>query len=139
MTQAEASGSCLCGQVRFFVSGPVIAFQYCHCSRCRKASGSAHAANLLVPFDSLQWTAGEDLVQRWDMPEAKYFSRCFCRACGSSLPWASRTGKAFIVPAGSLDEDPGCRPAMSIHWGSKAPWYLAVDELPRHDEGPPRR
>ena len=138
MTEAKVRGSCLCGAVRFRVSGPVLAFQYCYCSRCRKTSGTAHAANIFVRSDALAWITGEEQVRRWDMPEAKYYSRCFCDVCGSALPWLSRTGKAWIVPAGSLDEDPGWRPAMSIFWDSRAPWYESVDDLPQHAEGPPR-
>ena len=40
------SGTCLCGAVRFEISGSFERFYLCHCSRCRKGSGSAHAANL---------------------------------------------------------------------------------------------
>ena len=54
----SARGSCLCGSVTFEVQGPPSAFRYCHCSRCRKASGSAHAANMLVPETQFRWLAG---------------------------------------------------------------------------------
>ena len=39
-------GSCLCGVVRFSVTGTPIAFDLCHCLRCRASSGSAFLAEL---------------------------------------------------------------------------------------------
>ncbi|MBW1878337.1 MAG: GFA family protein [Deltaproteobacteria bacterium] len=108
-------------------------------TRCRKATGSAYASNLFVAVDQLTWDAGEEHVRRYELPEARYWSHCFCDVCGSSVPWLSRTGKAYIVPAGTLDEDPGIRAGRNIYWGSRAPWYLHASELETFDEGPPRR
>lgn len=138
MTDTTSLGSCVCGAVRYEATGPFLAFQYCHCSRCRKASGSAHAANLFVPVAQFKWTAGEDKVRRFDLPTARYWSHCFCDTCGSALPWTSRTGKAVIIPAGTLDEDPGERPNRNIYFASRAAWYTPASDLPVFDEGPPR-
>ena len=131
-------GSCLCGAVGFELRRPFLFFQYCHCSRCRKTSGSAHGANILVKAGQLAWTRGEEHVRRWELPEAQYFCTGFCNVCGASLPWLGRTGKTYIVPAGALDDDPGCTPERNIYWGSRAAWEAAVGELPTFDEGPPR-
>lgn len=132
-------GSCVCGAVRYTIEPDAIAFQYCHCSRCRKATGSAFGANLFVPASKLTWEAGQDHVRRFELPDAKYWSRCFCEVCGSSLPWLTRTGKAYVVPAGTLDDDPGVRPKHSIYHAHRAPWYVDADELLTFEEGPPRR
>ena len=133
------AGSCLCGAVRFEVRPPWLAFQYCHCSRCRKTSGSAHAANLFVAPDQLAWTAGEEHVRCYELPTARFFNHGFCEVCGSSMPWLSRTGRAWIVPAGTLDQDPGEVPQRAIYWDSRAPWFVSTAELERHAELPPRR
>jgi hypothetical protein len=133
------SGSCVCGAVRYSIRAPFITFQYCHCSRCRKASGSAYASNLFVAVDQLTWDAGQEHVRRYELPEARYWSHCFCDTCGSSVPWLSRTGKAYIVPAGTLDEDPDIRAKRNIYWASRAPWYLHASELETFDERPPRK
>jgi hypothetical protein len=138
MSEPVFRGTCVCGGVRYAISPPFLAFQYCHCSRCRKASGAAHAANLFVPVDQLQWEAGEELVRRYELPEAKYWSHCFCDTCGSAVPWKSRTGRAYIVPAGTLDDDPGIRPTRNIYWASRAQWYLHASELEMFEEGPPK-
>jgi hypothetical protein len=135
---ADITGSCVCGGVRYALTRPTYTFQYCFCSRCRKGSGAAHATNLFVVPDQFRWLDGEELVKRFDLPTAKYWSRCFCSTCGSSLPWLSRTGKMMIVPAGTLDDDPVDRPLRNIYFGSRSPWYVSPSELETHEESPKR-
>ena len=86
MSSHRVSGSCLCGSVKFEVAPPFTAFRYCHCSRCRKASGSAHAANAFVPESQFTWIAGETSVKRFDLPGAKRFAVSFCLQCGTRVP-----------------------------------------------------
>ncbi len=123
-------GSCLCGAVAYAVTGPVGRFVYCHCSRCRKATGSGHAANLYAPPAAFRWLRGEAQVTRFDLPGARSFSTSFCGTCGTPLPHATRSGREMIIPAGSLDADPGERPAINAHWDSRAPWALPAADLP---------
>ncbi len=138
MHEATYRGSCLCGAVAFEVEGEPLFFHYCHCSRCRRSTGSAHSANLMVRRERFRWVRGEELVGRFELPEARYFCTGWCTACGSSLPWVSRNGRYVVVPAGALEGDPPARPTESIHWASRAPWYVPVAELPRHDAEPGR-
>lgn len=138
MSGNAVKGSCLCQKVSYELSGNMGVFQYCHCSRCRKFTGSAHAANVFVAPGDFHWLAGEEFVGRFDFEEAKYFTTAFCKNCGSSLPWLSKSGKVVIVPAGTLDEDPGIRPDKNIFCASRAAWYTSAASLPEHDEGPPR-
>jgi hypothetical protein len=74
------------------------------------------------------------LVVRYDLPEAKSFATAFCRNCGSPMPHLTRSGAAVVVPAGSLDDDPGVRPLNSIFWEHRAPWYVEVGEVPEESE-----
>ncbi|MEM7562487.1 MAG: GFA family protein [Pseudomonadota bacterium] len=127
-------GSCLCQAVTYQFHGPEYFFQYCHCSRCRKFTGSAHAANILINPEQFEWLSGEAHIGRYELPEAKHFATCFCKKCGSSLPWLAQTGRAIIIPAGTLDEDPGIRPTQNIHWSSRAIWREAVEDLEKHEE-----
>ncbi len=136
MAHEKIDGQCLCGRVRYRLAGEVLSFQYCHCSRCRKFTGSAHAANLFVRPGDLAWTAGEDGVGTYVLQGEPSFPTAFCRTCGSSLPSMSQTGKYWVVPAGTLVDDPGVAPARSIFWGSRAPWFRATGDLPTHDELP---
>lgn len=131
-----ASGSCLCGEVEYQISGNLGIFQYCHCSRCRKVSGSAHASNIFVRPEHFSWLKGESLVGKYEPTDTKYFATAFCKNCGSSLPWASKGGKTVIVPAGTLNDHPGITPSQNIFFASKAPWYTPASELPEYDELP---
>lgn len=130
------TGSCLCKQVIYEITGPVEAFHWCHCSRCRKETGSAHAANLFTRPGGVKWLRGEQWVKRFDLPEAKRFSRAFCSHCGSPAPYLNRTGTHMIVPAGTLDADPGAVPQDNIHWNSRAPWYEAGMAARHYDAEP---
>jgi len=136
MEALPANGSCICGAVRFSIAPPYRGFQYCHCSRCRKVTGSAHAANVFVPVAQFSWTAGEEHTRRHEVATAQYFCTGFCAVCGSTLPWVTRNGRTMVVPAGSLDDDPGVRPTQSVYMASGAPWYVSCDALPQHDDKP---
>ncbi len=136
---SPVTGKCLCGKVSYELSGNMGIFQYCHCSRCRKFTGSAHAANLLVAVDQFRWLSGEEQVGRFEPKEAKHFATSFCRSCGSSMPWLAQSGRAVVVPAGTLDSDPQIRPMQNIFWGSRASWYQEAGELPRYEELPERK
>ncbi len=136
MSEVSLKGSCLCGGVSYEVQLPFLFFHYCHCSRCRKSTGTAHGANIFIKRDQFKWTKGEELVKRYELPSAEYFCTGFCTVCGSAMPWITRAGKHYLVPAGTLDDDPGSQPTRSVYWESRAPWYAQVSELPRFDEGP---
>lgn len=139
MQETELTGSCLCGGVSYAVSGNLGVFQYCHCSRCRKFSGSAFAANLLVAPEHFRWLSGEALVSRFEYPGARHFATCFCSKCGGALPWLAQSGKSVVIPAGTLDADPGIRPSQNLFWSSRAPWYEEPQSLPRYEALPTGR
>ena len=136
MNNKKISGECACGKVSYEISLPFQVFQYCHCSRCRKTSGTAHAANILLPREQFAWKSGEELVNRWEHPDADRFCNAFCTVCGSKLPWLTRSGDNMLVPAGTLDDDPGVTPNRNIFWKSKAEWYCDVGSITSFDEGP---
>ena len=138
MSDQRVTGSCLCKVVSYEITGNLGIFQYCHCSRCRKFTGSAFAANLLVAPADFRWLSGESLVGRYELEEAQHFATCFCRQCGSSLPWLAKSGKAVVVPAGTLDRDPDIRPSQNIFCASRAVWYTDPKALPEFDELPKR-
>jgi hypothetical protein len=136
MNESAIKGSCLCGAVAFSVTPPFSAFRYCHCSRCRKATGSAHAANLFVPASQFEWLAGEAALKRYDVPNAQRFSVWFCSGCGSRVPHNVKTRTDMLVPAGLLEAELGMLPENSIFWASKAPWYVEPQQMPRYNEYP---
>ncbi|HEX4475044.1 MAG TPA: GFA family protein [Polyangiaceae bacterium] len=121
-------GACVCGAVAFEIEEPFVAFQYCHCSRCRKKSGSAHCANAFVPKAQFAWLRGEDHVGKFEL-EGTRWSSAFCKTCGCAAPWLNRPGTTFLVPAGSLDDAIGERPRRNIHFASRAAWYVHASTL----------
>jgi hypothetical protein len=127
------NGSCLCGAVGYEVRLPLMKFVHCHCSQCRKASGSASSANAYVLPDAFGWTRGEELVKRFDLPHARSFATAFCSRCGAPLPHATRSGREIIIPAGSFDDDPGVKPSIHLHWGSRAAWATSDSEILKSD------
>jgi len=136
MLEKRVTGSCLCGEVGYEITGNLGIFQYCHCSRCRKFTGSAHSANLFVLPEQFSWTKGEKFVGVYVPEQTKYFSTSFCKKCGSSLPWKDKRGKVVVVPAGTLDKHPGIEPFQNIFFASKADWYKSAADLPCYDELP---
>ena len=129
------SGSCLCGGVRYTVSGEAQRFYHCHCSRCRKASGTGHASNLFVQ-GSLTWNSGEELVRTFKLPEAERFTNSFCEVCGSRMPrFIEKLGMVFI-PAGSLENEPEIRPQARIFLDSRAKWSCDESALPGYEQYP---
>ncbi|HEX2591964.1 MAG TPA: GFA family protein [Rhizomicrobium sp.] len=127
-------GSCLCGAVRFEVDEPFDHFLHCHCSRCRKTRGAAHATNAVVKPDTFRWLAGEDNVQRYDLPTARSFAHAFCKTCGSTAPHLTRSKTRMIVPAGSLDDAPATKPSVHAYWADRAAWFEIDPALPKMDE-----
>ncbi|WP_341863118.1 GFA family protein [Gymnodinialimonas sp. 57CJ19] len=125
-----ANGACLCGAVRFRIDGAFEHFFLCHCTRCRKDSGSAHSANLFSTSAQLEWLAGADLVAVFQLPKTRHV-KAFCTCCGSAMPVMQ---KGFLsVPAGAIDTELTLRPAAHICTGSRAGWDDALHVIPRID------
>jgi hypothetical protein len=127
MSDQGLRGSCLCRSVRYEVRSPFLRFGHCYCSRCRKATGGVRSTNIAVVPSQFKWTQGEDLISRYDLPEARSFARQICRQCNCPVPHPSRDGQRFIVPAGTLDDEPSAKPAAHGHWSSRVSW-ATIDE-----------
>ena len=137
MTQTTLRGSCLCGAVRYEATGEPQRFVHCHCSRCRKATGTGHASNLFLQPGTLRWTSGAEQVRAFKLPQAKRFTNVFCAACGSRLPRHAKEGEFVVIPAGSLDDEPPIKPQARIFEGSRAAWSCSGDALPAYADYPP--
>lgn len=134
MTSPTFRGSCLCGAVQYEISGEPTKFYHCHCQRCRKATGTGHASNLLVKPGSIKWLKGEELIKGYKVPEAIRFTNRFCSVCGSRVPRYAKEIDTIVIPAGSLDSEPPISPQARIFWDSRANWSCSGDELPVHSE-----
>ncbi len=129
-------GGCLCGGIRFRVTGKLGPAGYCHCKQCQRASGSAFAANAPTRTKYFELVSGADLVSEYESSPGKF--RAFCSRCGS--PIYSRTEsdpETRRLRLGTLDSDPGRRPLGHVWVSSKAPWHSIDDGLPQYAHGLP--
>lgn len=127
-------GSCLCGGVRFEIERAVGPFELCHCSRCRKASGSAFVAGLGVRVQDFRLLSGGELIETYEAPvreRAPGYRAAFCSRCGSPAPRPAEGASWFEIPAGLLDDDPGLRPDKHIFVELASSWLAISDSLPR--------
>jgi len=129
------SGSCLCKKVTFELEGHLSGFFLCHCSRCRKATGSAHGANLFSKTATFRWVSGKEHAKTFRL-EGTRFARTFCDVCGSALPTVEENVR-IVVPAGSVDCDVDRRPDAHIFMSSKANWDKDFEQVAKF-EGLPR-
>jgi hypothetical protein len=136
VTEHPLTGGCLCGAVRFEVGETPVSAGYCHCTRCRRRTGTAASVSATVAGSALRVVAGEELIRCWQPPEGA--AKCFCSACGAHL-WA-RLGEdgPYFVRLGAFDSDPGVRPSYRQFVAYAAPWEPIPDDgLPRFPERRP--
>lgn len=128
------AGKCFCGAVHYAVVDEFAYAMNCHCSQCRRTTGSAFKPMAGIERDKLVVTAGQDklLIQGRE--------RCnntHCRLCGSLLYSVVRDGAWVHVAMGTLVDTPAIRPTHHIFVGSKAPWFTITDNLPQYEEFAP--
>ncbi len=130
-------GSCLCGALRFEIVGPHSGIGICHCSLCRKCSGTGSMATVVVAFEHLRWIAGEELVAFYE--RASGYGSAFCRTCGSPAPDHDRNRRVYRFPPGLLDGPHQLPICDHIFVGSKASWDVIGDDAPQFEgDGPAR-
>ena len=126
-TDRKTTGSCLCGGVRYEITGPMRRVVYCHCEQCRKTSGHFVAATAVDP-DQLR--LAEDAGLEW-YESSDTADRGFCRHCGSSLFWRPSHGKYMGVMAGAIDAPTGLDSREHIWVEFKSDYYSIDDGLPQ--------
>ena len=137
MADFPLTGGCLCGGVRFEVDEPPISASYCHCTRCRRRTGTAASVQARIVPGSLRVVSGEELVRAFEPEDG--FPKEFCSACGSAL-WSRNPDNpdALSVRMGAFDADPGVRPSYRQYVAYAAQWEPIPDDgLPRFPERRP--
>lgn len=131
-----ATGGCLCAKVRFGLREKLPPLGFCHCSQCRRTSGTGSNAVLNVRQDRFEWLSGQDNLRRYSTSSG--WSTVFCVDCGCPMPQSTPQGDRMFVPAGSLDGDPPLDIAGHIFVGSKPSWVMICDDSPRFEAHPTR-
>lgn len=126
-------GKCLCEGVRYEVQLRPGAVYYCHCSQCRRASGSSFATNVAVEKRNLTISAGRELIKAYASSPGK--QRHFCSECGSPLYSGYLDEPDTIyLRVGTLDDTGELRACAHIHAASRASWFPIRDGLPQFDD-----
>ncbi len=120
-------GSCLCQKVQFEYSGDVMGLGSCHCSKCRKVSGTGSNVVLIAPAENFSWLQGEIYIKSYKMPGG--WQSTFCSECGSPLPHTNNESISMWVPAGLLDDDPELSILAHTQVSSKAKWDVIKDDV----------
>lgn len=131
-TPQMTSGSCQCGAVQFEIEGAFESFFLCHCGRCQKDTGSAHAANLFSTTATITWRSGEEKITHYQVPATRH-AKSFCSVCGAAVPDIQMEGALLVVPAGSLDGEAGISPTAHICVASRADWEDAMRDIPKFE------
>ncbi|MFV3077838.1 GFA family protein [Niveispirillum fermenti] len=133
MTEFQSlAGQCYCGAVRYRVTDAFAYAANCHCSGCRRATGSAFKPFAGIEARHLSITQGQIRIYGDALCHDAH-----CPTCGSLLYSLVRDGAYVHVTLGTLVDTPTIRPTEHIFVGSKAPWYNITDNLPQFQEHRP--
>ncbi len=128
-------GSCLCGSIKYEFENEPFDCCYCHCSICRKLTGSNAGAYGSVARDDFTWLDGERNLSQFKPTSAT--TRYFCRSCGSFLLTEHVAERHNVcVSLGTLDSAIGSAPEYRQFTGSSATWSRIRDHLPTYDAWP---
>jgi len=124
-------GQCLCGGVVFEVTARRLKLYRCHCSLCRRQSGTASNCAAIVSADKLRWVGGTEMISSWRKPTG--YRSDFCSRCGSPVPNRLASRDAFWVPAGLLEGDARLDVVADFHLASRAAWDVDAAAGARFD------
>ena len=125
------AGKCFCGAVQYAVADEFRYAMICHCSNCRRTTGSAFKPFAGIEREKFAVTQGANGLMVYGGDKA---NDTHCRVCGSLLFSVVRDGAFVHVAMGTLLDDPSIRPTRHIFVGSKAPWFTITDDLPQYQE-----
>ena len=128
-----AKGECNCGAVAFEINANFSDVIICHCSICRRSTGSNGIAVVVIDKGAFQWTRGEQQIATWKKPGADW-QTWFCRICGSPLPGENDDSRMFVPVGLILEGGETLRVAHHIWVDSRASWDEIGDSGKRHPE-----
>jgi len=131
-------GKCLCGEVQIKLNGAISDIIHCHCSLCRKNSGTAYATNGFINADDFEITSGESSLTTFSFKSGR--NRHFCSKCGSPVYSSNEDDPTRLrIRLGIFDSEIVERPISHNFVTSKANWEDLDAELPRYDGLEPGR
>lgn len=127
-------GGCLCGAVRYRITGDPVHVTVCHCTHCQRNSGSAFSFNCAFPREAMTLEGPTSAyLDQGDTGEG--VRRIFCSVCGS--PIESQSSYSFprfaVIKAGTLDDPKAFVPDNEVYCASALPWVLEGGNWPRYE------
>ena len=131
------SGSCLCGQIRYEYTGEPGLSSYCHCSDCRKVTGSAFIVSIRLDVKDLRFLTNDKTKSYTKIADSgNSITRNFCPNCGSPVFTTSKDNPEYIwVRAGTLDDPTFIKPAYEYWTDSKVEWATIPEKIERFNKG----
>jgi hypothetical protein len=132
------SGGCLCGRVKVKLLGEISSIIHCHCSLCRKNSGTAFATNGFINTDEFRIVEGENMLTTFSFKPGR--NRYFCSQCGSPIYSSNNDDPSRLrIRLGLIESDIVERPISHNFVSSKANWEQLDANLPCYDGCEPSR
>lgn len=125
------TGQCRCRAVTYEVADEFAYAVNCHCSNCRRTTGSAFKPLAGIEIEKIKIIDGAENTMSYGDEAAKYMH---CGTCGSLLYAVVKNGTYAHVTMGTLVDTPSIRPTHHVFVGSKAEWFEITDDLPQYDE-----
>ncbi|KAI1878211.1 hypothetical protein JX265_002579 [Neoarthrinium moseri] len=139
----ERTGSCLCGAIQVRITGEPIFTNLCHCTSCKKASGSTVVSIAAYRSEDVTYTANPpDALKTYNdgSPESgRVLERAFCGICGSRVRNASLSFPGSVaLPTGILDGDKeDLKPKYELFCASRENWMADVPGTEQFATMPP--
>lgn len=132
-TEADLTGGCLCGAVRYRLMSAPFDAGWCHCRTCQLNSGSPAMAFASVPSENYVIESGADAIRRHRSSEKA--ERWFCGQCGTPLLFREDGGATHDFSLATLDRPDAVAPSFHIYCDSRIAWADIADDLPRFARG----
>jgi len=128
-----ATGGCLCGAVRYEVSGEPVWVGHCHCGTCRRHTGAPVVTFVCFKADQVAFTKGERRIYN----SSPGVGRAFCGNCGTPMTWEGESnlperGKILEFYISTLDDPNAFVPTNHLFYGERIAWFDVADNLRRY-------
>lgn len=128
---APLSGQSLCGAVRYRISGAPALVAICHCTHCRRQSGSAFSVNALIARTDYRQEGTTRVFTDTGSSGAPVY-RQFCPGCGSPILSAlPGLPDHILVKVGTLDNPEALTPSREVWCDSALPWLPVMPNTTR--------
>lgn len=125
----QINGGCLCGSIRYVITDDLLYAGYCHCSECRRWTGSPFSASGGVRESEFALINGKTCLSSFK--KGKNSTAYFCKNCSSIVYGEVPEHNMIFVMLGTLEESPSLKPQFHIYTNSKLGWYQINDDLPQ--------